>query len=166
MSDDARGPIQATRTFPGTAESCGQARSWIRSLILPYPEIRDSAELVISELFTNAIRHTASGDPGGTVRVTVRTEGDPPSLLRLEVTDEGRRNHVPRQVSRAMLPPEDAQSGRGLFITSVVSYAWGCFPADGDGPRPAEPVREHRDGAMTTWVEFALRQEKEMAGSP
>lgn len=166
MSDDARGLIQATRTFPGTAENCGRARSWVRSLLLAYPSIRDSVELVVSELFTNAIRHTASGEPGGAVRVTVRTEGDPPVLLRLEITDEGRREPMPAQVARAMLPPEDAQSGRGLFIASALSYACGRLPASNGEVHPAAPTFQHRHGSMITWAEFALRSELQMAASP
>ena len=123
MSDDARGPIQATRTFPGTAENCGRVRSWVRSLLLSYPAVRDSVELVASELFTNAIRHTRSGQPGGTVRVALTTVGDPPTLLRLEITDQGQQSQVPRQAARAVLPPEEAQSGRGLFIASGIITA-------------------------------------------
>ena len=146
MSDDARGLIQATRTFPGTAENCGRARSWVRSLLLAYPSIRDSVELVVSELFTNAIRHTASGEPGGAVRVTVRTEGDPPVLLRLEITDEGRREP--------------------MLIASALSYAWGRLPASNGEVHPAAPTFHHRHGSMITWAEFALRPELQMAASP
>ncbi len=164
MSDDARGPIQATRTFPGTAENCGRVRSWVRSLLLSYPAVRDSVELVASELFTNAIRHTRSGQPGGTVRVALTTVGDPPTLLRLEITDQGQQSQVPRQAARAVLPPEEAQSGRGLFIASVLSRAWGRFPSD--GARPSDQGLEASDGSMTTWVEFLLVPEMEMAGSP
>ncbi|UOE22142.1 ATP-binding protein [Thermobifida halotolerans] len=165
MSDDARGPIQATRTFPGTAENCGRARSWVRSLTLPYPDVRDSVELVASELFTNAIRHTRSGDPGGLVQMTLSTEDDPPTLLRLEITDGGLRTDLPKQVAHALLPPSDAQSGRGLFIASVLSRAWGRFPAHGNGDHLSGAALGPHSGSMTTWVEFSLHPELEMAGS-
>jgi anti-sigma regulatory factor (Ser/Thr protein kinase) len=64
------------RVFPGRADQAGQARRWVRALLPEGCELAaDDAELVLAELFANAIRHTRSGDEGGTVTVAVDAGG-------------------------------------------------------------------------------------------
>ncbi|WP_133741548.1 ATP-binding protein [Actinorugispora endophytica] len=162
MRDDDFFPIRAARTFPGTADRCGEARAWIRGLLHPFPHARDAVELVASELFANAVRHTASGEPGGEIEVTLTLSGEDPETLRLEVVDQGPGNSVPKQAARAILPGADAQNGRGLFIASILSRAWGRFPAD---HRRSGLERGHPD-SMVTWAEFCTHRDMEMAGNP
>ena len=81
----------------------------------PVP-VLDEAVLLVSELTTNAVIHTASGD-GGAFDVAVRRY---PSAVRIEVHDAGsRRVPVPR--------PEDfmAEEGRGLDLVNLVADRWG-----------------------------------------
>jgi len=81
---------------------------------------RDEAEaaLVVSELATNAIRHTASGEPGGVfiVSVTVRADG-----VMIAVDDLGSATEP------AIRDPveELAASGRGLMLVATVAKEWG-----------------------------------------
>lgn len=168
MSENDLHVIQATRTFSGTAAQCGQMRAWIRSLMRPFPQIRDAVELVATELFTNAVEHTASGKPGGRVEVFLTRLAEDPQTLCLEIVDQGTGGDLPRQVARAILPGPEAQSGRGLFITSVLSREWGRFPAgNGHSPR-ASQQRGERPGSMVTWAEFNVHQNAEnteLAGS-
>ena len=63
------GPVMAVsswaRAFPGTPEQVRIARRFVASLLDGSP-VRDDAVYAASELFTNGVRHTASGRPGGT----------------------------------------------------------------------------------------------------
>ncbi|WP_344914267.1 ATP-binding protein [Streptosporangium oxazolinicum] len=77
----------------------------------------DDCVLIISELVTNAVRHTASGHPNGTVILMISDAGP---MVRVEVIDAGAPTvPMPRQ------PSEDADSGRGLFLVDRLSVMWG-----------------------------------------
>ena len=53
-----------TRAFPGTPASVSEARAWVAGILAGFPAAAD-AELMASELATNAVLHSASGLPGG-----------------------------------------------------------------------------------------------------
>ena len=68
------GPV-AVRVFPGQAVQAAEARRWVRALACAAdPLATDDAELVLTELFANAIQHTRSGSEGGTVTVAVTAD--------------------------------------------------------------------------------------------
>ncbi|GJF33202.1 hypothetical protein KNE206_59020 [Kitasatospora sp. NE20-6] len=73
------------------------------------------AELAVSELVTNALRH--GGPP---VRLRLRVAGN---SLRIEVQDGGSGSPVLRG------PDPDAVSGRGLALVQAVSQEWGVRTA-------------------------------------
>jgi anti-sigma regulatory factor (Ser/Thr protein kinase) len=73
----------------------------------------DVAQLLVSELVTNAVRH-AGGD-GVLVRATLQAD-----LLRVEVHDSS--PSVPGPVSPA---PESAEGGRGLLLVDALADRWG-----------------------------------------
>lgn len=75
------------------------------------------AELVASELATNALRHG-----GGGLQVSVRTAG---SSVRIEVTDASSATPRPRR------PAPDDPGGRGMLVVDAVADAWGVAPAAG-----------------------------------
>jgi anti-sigma regulatory factor (Ser/Thr protein kinase) len=81
-------------------------------------ELRDTAVLLVSEVVTNALRHT-----DGRVELVVRRL---PGRLRVEVADEASR---PPVVTGAG-PLDDA--GRGVPIMDALSDRWGTS-ADGAG---------------------------------
>ncbi|MFJ7187225.1 ATP-binding protein [Streptomyces bacillaris] len=76
----------------------------------------ESAELVLSELVTNALRAEAPGDRMIGVRIECRERG---GLLRLEVSDAGEGRPVVRQ------PGDLDAAGRGLLIVEALTYRWG-----------------------------------------
>ncbi len=89
--------------------------------------VRDDAQLVISELFTNAVKHTDSDRVDCELRVTgVR--------LRLEVADRGGGPGRPRvrRTERRGGPDREGESGRGLTIVEALAEEWGVRPG-GDG---------------------------------
>ncbi|MFJ2152771.1 ATP-binding protein [Streptomyces microflavus] len=76
----------------------------------------DVAELVLSELVTNALRVAVPGDRMIGVRIVCRERG---ASLRLEVSDAGGG----RPVVRA--PGELDSGGRGLLLVEALAYRWG-----------------------------------------
>ncbi|MFF7736812.1 ATP-binding protein [Streptomyces sp. NPDC007984] len=81
----------------------------------------DSAELVVSELVTNAIVHTAS-----THIVCELLDDD--DLVRIAVRDEGCAPGQPHAASRTR--PEE-EHGRGLLLVDALCHSWGAHE---DGP--------------------------------
>ncbi len=75
----------ATREFPGQAEQVPVIRHWVDERLTGCPVAADVA-LCVTELVTNAIKHTHSGKKDGIVQITLRRD---PGLTRVEVTDQG-----------------------------------------------------------------------------
>ncbi|MER6955606.1 MULTISPECIES: ATP-binding protein [unclassified Streptomyces] len=80
-------------------------------------ELVDTAELLVSELATNALLHCASS-----FRLTLNAAH---GVLRCEVTDSGRR--FPQ-----VLQAGGAESGRGMFLVNALARRWSCHQ-DGAG---------------------------------
>jgi anti-sigma regulatory factor (Ser/Thr protein kinase) len=78
-------------------------------------ELNDDAGLVLSELFTNAVRYTRSGSVSCEYRVG--TDG----LIRVEVADEGGGEGEPLP----RVADTDDECGRGLLLVTALSRAWG-----------------------------------------
>ncbi|MFI1417935.1 ATP-binding protein [Streptomyces sp. NPDC020731] len=110
----------------------------------------DTAELVVSELVTNAIVHTASSH-------IVCELHDGGELVRIAVRDEGCAPDQPRANTRQQ--PED-EHGRGLLLVDALCHSWGAhengpgllvwadLPRTADtGHDPAEPTDDLGWGA-------------------
>jgi anti-sigma regulatory factor (Ser/Thr protein kinase) len=98
--------------FPGTSESVGRVRHWLRAALGACPAV-DDAVLLASELTTNALVHSASGQSGSfAVMVSHRS-----AYVRVEVVDQG-GPWQPGDIG-------DGQHGRGLLIVGTVARAWG-----------------------------------------
>jgi serine/threonine-protein kinase RsbW len=112
--------------LPAQSASVADARGRIRARLGEWgadAELTDDASLVVTELFTNAVRHTDSE------KITCVLY-DCGRLVRLEVTDQGSGSGEP--VSGT--PGAEAEGGRGLLLVSVLALAWGSDPAaDGTG---------------------------------
>ena len=83
----------------------------------------DDAQVVVSELVTNAVRYA----PYGLVAFTL---GYADGLLRIEVEDSSPEDPVLRC-------PADEEHGRGLQLVRLLSGRWG--------------VRRNSNGTKTTW---------------
>ncbi|HUZ56483.1 MAG TPA: ATP-binding protein [Streptosporangiaceae bacterium] len=106
-----------SRTFPGHSDRVAAARQFVRESLGGQPCTAD-AVLLTSELATNAVLHTASGDGGSFVVAVHRV----PAFVRVEVTDGGSPG-VPTVAGApgARLAP----SGRGLLLVERVAARWG-----------------------------------------
>ncbi|WP_405516249.1 ATP-binding protein [Streptomyces canus] len=76
----------------------------------------DTAELVLSELVTNALRARAPHDRQVGVRIAHSAQE---GLLRLEVSDAG--EGLPEVQSTS----EGETGGRGLLLVEALAYRWG-----------------------------------------
>lgn len=115
--------LQDAFHLPALNTSVGEARRRVLARLREWDvgeEVRDNAELVVSELFTNAVRHTTSEE----VRCELRMTG---ARLRLEVADTG----CARTVPRARRPGVDQEGGRGLMLVEALSLSWGVQAHDG-----------------------------------
>ena len=112
-----------------------EARLWLRGLLEWSDGPLEDAQLMMSELITNSLRHAGLG-PTDWVEVSVQR---PPPALRVMVCDPG-AGFVPPDDPR--LPPPSEPTGRGLYIVSRVADRWGvscgertCVWFEIDGPR-------------------------------
>jgi anti-sigma regulatory factor (Ser/Thr protein kinase) len=114
------------RVLPGVPESAAVARLLARQLLGSAHPAADTVMLLVSELVTNAIMHTRSGAPGGTVTVTlcpgsagvlvqVRDDGGPsvPSVWAAQTASAG--------------PGAAAEHGYGLLLVDALADSWGTL---------------------------------------
>ncbi|BDM67191.1 hypothetical protein HEK616_06780 [Streptomyces nigrescens] len=126
---------QFTLSVPGTPAGAAAARRKLVSELEgwgvgPASDVLDRAQLLVSELITNAVQHVGVGP----VSVTARLAS---SALRIEVDD-----------TSAVLPQpvvldEEAEGGRGLVLVAAL--------ADRHGAEPTPSGKR-------CWAEISLRQ--------
>ncbi|MEU3420619.1 ATP-binding protein [Streptomyces murinus] len=112
---------EANWRLPLSPRSAGRARALLRTQLTEWKvdtEVADVAELLLSELMSNAIQHarTPLGRQIG-VRVA-RYDG----RLRVEVADANLVEPRPRTATA------DDEHGRGLAIVTALADRWGCCP--------------------------------------
>ncbi|HET9076865.1 MAG TPA: ATP-binding protein [Acidimicrobiales bacterium] len=96
------------------------ARSFVASTLRSWrlPDLVETAELLVSEVVTNAILHAASP-----FRLTV--ECRTPRMVSVEVRDSS--GAAPVLTS----PAQDATHGRGLLLIELLASRWGWRPVEG-----------------------------------
>jgi anti-sigma regulatory factor (Ser/Thr protein kinase) len=104
--------VSAELRFTGTSVSIGQARAVVAGLLPGCPRLNEVL-IVISELATNAVLHSASGADGGTFGVRVDVE---PGAVAIAVLDQG----------PALVPARrpDGEGGRGLAVVAELADAY------------------------------------------
>jgi anti-sigma regulatory factor (Ser/Thr protein kinase) len=107
-----------------TAPGC--ARAWTRQVLWEWrlAGISDAAELIVSELTTNAM-------------ITSRKE-DQPSVRLILTPDQGELAILVRDFCPGTPQPGNAgaddENGRGLFLVQSMSDRFGWYPADDGSP--------------------------------
>ncbi len=96
-------PAQARRLVDGACQAWGLAT------------VSDIAQLVVTELVTNAVRHAGT-------EIDLRVARH---QRRLQVSVRDRSSLPPRRGSAASL---EAEGGRGLLVVEALSTAWGSVP--------------------------------------
>lgn len=121
----ATDPTRYAFELPARVEQVSRARRLVSARLESWgvgEDAHDTALLVVSELFTNAIVHTG----GHLVSCELRAGAD---SLRVTVQDQGSAPTGPH-VCRGT----EGERGRGLLLVEAVSRAWGTYDtASGTG---------------------------------
>jgi anti-sigma regulatory factor (Ser/Thr protein kinase) len=156
-----RAAILGAVTVPGEPEQVSRIRGFVaktlRGAALPSID-SDAATLLTSELVTNAILHTDSGRPDGSITVAVLKL---PDGILIEVVDDGSAG-TPVVKSDSL-----AGEGQGLYLVQQLASQWGYrrdpdgttvwFHITADDPAagqadPARPGdRQHAGKSHETW---------------
>ena len=127
--------VRETVTLAGRPERARAARAFVSEVLGAGHPCGDVAVLLVSEIFSNSVRHSGSGAAGETVTVAVRAGG---GVVRVEVTDRaGPGTPELRPASR------DAEGGRGLQLVAGLAARWGW--------------RRRRGGWLVTWFELQAK---------
>ena len=110
-------PLQQRRDYDVQPESVRAVRLFVRELADDAGADAEAAELLASELATNAVIHANSG-----FEVRVADDG---RTFRVEIV-----NDAPEMIV-AMREPSDGH-GRGLHIVNAVAHRWGTHVMGGE----------------------------------
>lgn len=102
------GPVNESLILPWGGAAPGAARRFVGRLLAD-GELRETAELLVSELVTNAVTYA-----DGPVELTVRVAGE---QTRVEVSDT--------TPARPVLRPPDWEGRRGLNLVEALAHRWG-----------------------------------------
>ncbi|MHA5051773.1 ATP-binding protein [Streptomyces sp. SD15] len=141
---------EITCRLPRRPSTVPRARALLHAVVGGWgvdQDVLDTAELVLSELVTNALQSRAPRDRQVGVRIT---HSEQEGLLRLEVSDAGEGRPKVRN------PTEDETGGRGLLLVEALTDRWGM---------------QEREGGIgqTVWVDIkapdirAVQVEREIA---
>jgi len=138
MADDE---ALLTLQLPDRPAAPSAARKALASLngslhLISEPRLRD-AQLAVSELVANAVRH--GGRSGEPIVLSVRAT---PAVMRVEVRDDGAGFE---EAPLAKEPEDDRGGGWGLPIVAALGHRWGV----------------DRDATTTVWFEIDRPQREE-----
>lgn len=130
--------------LPHAPSSVAIARKRLSSDLIAsgvFDTVVDDANVIVSELLSNALRH-ARPLPSGQVRVTWSYQGE---MLEVAVSDGGAMTE-PRRGPGTL----SSLGGRGLGIVEALSEGWGV---------------RHEDGATTVWAQLRAPHASGVNGS-
>lgn len=129
-------------TLPGQPEHVRDARHFVARLMGSGHPQADTAMLLTSELVTNAVTHSRSGLPGGTVELVVAARA---ACMLFSVIDNGSDTALPK-------PGNDpgGESGNGLLLVENLADDWGYAV---------------RSGRKVVWFRLALRTNTQQKAS-
>jgi serine/threonine-protein kinase RsbW len=113
----AEPPGPDSLTIKGLPKNVSRARAFVAEVLGPDHPCADVAVLLCSELVTNAVLHSDSRRPGGTVTIAV---ADLTDSVEVKVTDEGSVTSIPVVKADAF-----AADGHGLFLVENLAEQWG-----------------------------------------
>ncbi|TQN27764.1 histidine kinase-like protein [Haloactinospora alba] len=110
--------------FGPTPDQVAAARRWVRTITALPPSEANDLDVVVSELVTNALKHSASGQDGD---ITLRVGRLHTGSIRIAVTDNGPR--IGQDPTFLHWPEADPglDSGRGLLLVSEMSRRVGVL---------------------------------------
>jgi anti-sigma regulatory factor (Ser/Thr protein kinase) len=99
------------------------ARQVARELLGDEHPAIETTMLLVSELVTNSVLHSRSGEPDGRVTVVLCTG---PAGILIQVSDDG----GPSEPHVSAVLADDAEHGYGLLLVDALADRWGsiCSP--------------------------------------
>ncbi|MEU0740757.1 ATP-binding protein [Streptomyces sp. NPDC006134] len=128
---------------PGFPEGVSRARRWSRDILRDSPLAQD-AELIVSELSTNANHHTASGWEPGSFHLAVALSAQ---VVAVSVTDDGGAATDPKVEHR----DQDTERGRGPGMASALAHRVVVHDTDQGHTTPAELYADVRLRGRRYW---------------
>ena len=130
------GPRLIALALPGIPESVPVARWHVRAALGLHglAEYADDAEIITSELVTNAVQHVC-GNGTKTIGVTL-TAARSPAAVTVVVSDSSPHGPIRRDM------PAGSEQGRGLQLVEALSAHWGWRREDSGKAVFAVLVRE------------------------
>jgi anti-sigma regulatory factor (Ser/Thr protein kinase) len=113
----ASATVIGSLTIQARPELVSAARSFVVEALGEDDPAAEAAVLLASETVTNAVLHSNSRRPGGTVTITVIEFG---SGVRIEVADEGSQLSIPEVKGYGCV-----SGGHGLFLVQNLADQWG-----------------------------------------
>lgn len=113
----AEPPGANSLTISGIPKNVARARAFVAEVLGPDHPCADVAVLLCSELVTNAVLHSDSRRPGGTVTIAV---ADLMDSVEVKVIDEGSASSIPVVKADTL-----AADGHGLFLVENLAERWG-----------------------------------------
>ena len=117
LARTASASVLGSLTIPGRPEHVRDARSFVEKCLGEVNPVTDVAVLLASETVTNAVLHSNSRRPGGTVTNTVVLVA---GGTRIEVTDQGSDLSTPVVKGHGCV-----SGGHGLFLVQTLADQWG-----------------------------------------
>lgn len=114
--------VLGSLTIPGRPEHVCEARAYVAKTLGDQHAAADVAVLLTSEIVTNAVTHTNSCYPGGTVRLVLIAIG---GGIRVEITDDGSDLSSPVVKGPVIRSTPYAVDGHGLFLVQSLAQQWG-----------------------------------------
>jgi serine/threonine-protein kinase RsbW len=116
------GPPRAPllRVLPGTPQAASTARQLAVQLLGASHPAADTVLLLISELVSNAIVHSRSGVPGGTLTLALCPGA---AGVLIQVCDGG----GPSEPCLSAIPADGAEHGYGLLLVDALADSWGTL---------------------------------------
>lgn len=109
--------VLGSLAIPGRPEHVRQARAFTARVLAGLGPAAETGVLLTSELVTNAVRHSRSRAPGGTVSLVILEDQEG---VRVEVTDDGSEFGVP-----VVKADTFASDGHGLMLVQSLAEQWG-----------------------------------------
>jgi len=120
--------------LPASPASAAVARRAVEAREFASSGLLENVKLVVTELVTNAARHSPRPDTGPVGTITVHVRGSADHVL-IEVFDAGPCFEATTTGSI----PDLSESGMGLFLVARLAHRWGTEP---------------RPGACRAWAEL------------
>jgi serine/threonine-protein kinase RsbW len=129
-------------TWDGAPERVADVRQYLRDTLGDVDGV-DDVVLVASELAGNAIRHSRSGELGGSYELQVVALSD---AWHVRIDDQGSRRNSDLKATK-----HTDETGRGLPVVAALARAWGTFGGSAGRTVWAEIAYPRDDVVVEFW---------------